>query len=219
MSANRDEQKDPQRAFDAVRAAVAGGGAARAIGPAVALFEAGGKHLLDEGAKTAVRGIAEKSAESALALATGPLLGPATVFAKKPVLALANAGKAARAAAPVAARAAGREILKGAGRASAIGFVLDGALASVEAVSAVRAGTIARKEAAGYVAIEAATGAAATGAGVLLGATLVALTGGVAAPVVFAVGALGSIGTKQLLRRLTSRVPALTVRELTPKAG
>jgi len=204
----------PKKAFDAVRAAVAGGGAAGTIGPAVALFEAGGKLLLDEGAKSAVRRIAEKSAESALALATGPLLGPATAFANKPVLALANVGKAARATGPVVARAAGREILKGAGKAAGLGFMIDGAIASVEAVAAVRAGTIDSRSAAGYVAIEAATGAAATGAGVLLGATLVALTGGMATPVVFAVGALGSMGTKQLLRRLTSRTPNLAVREI-----
>ena len=104
-------------------------------------------------------------------------------------------------AAPHAARAAGKEILKGASKAAGLGLVIDGAVASVEAVVAVRSGSMDRKSAAEYVAKEAATGAVATGAGVLLGAGLVALTGGVAAPVVFAVGAIGSIGTKRLLRR------------------
>ena len=45
----------------------------------------------------------------------------------------------------------------------------------------------------------------ATGTGVLLGAGLVALTGGVATPVVFAVGAIGALGTKRALRYVTDR--------------
>ena len=79
--------------------------------------------------------------------------------------------------------------------------MVDGAFATVESVVRVRAGTMDKNEAVSHVVKEAATGAAATGAGVLLGAGLVALTGGVAAPVVFAVGALGSIGAKRALRR------------------
>lgn len=74
--------------------------------------------------------------------------------------------------------------------------------------------------AATYVAKEAATGAIATGAGVLLGAGFVALTGAMAAPVVFAVGALGSIGMKKLLRRVTEGSPRrLTVRAVAPSAA
>ena len=80
--------------------------------------------------------------------------------------------------------------------------MLDGAVAGVEAIIAVRNGSTDKKSAVIHVAKEATTGAIATGAGVLLGAGLVALTGGIAAPVVFAVGALGSIGTKRLLRRV-----------------
>ena len=80
--------------------------------------------------------------------------------------------------------------------------MIDGAVASFEAIVAVRNGSSDKKTAVKHVAKEATTGAIARGAGVLLGAGLVALTGGIAAPVVFAVGALGSIGTKRLLRRL-----------------
>lgn len=206
---------EPRTVGDALRSVIAGGAAARVIASSVTLFEAGGKLLLDEGAKHALRSAAEKGAESALALAAGPLLGPATVLAKKPIAMLTHAGKAARTLAPHAARAAGKEILKGAGKAAGVGLLIDGAVASVEAVVAVRNGSLDRKDAATYVAKEAATGAVATGAGVLLGAGLVALTGGMAAPVVFAVGALGSIGTKKLLRRFTTNpTRELAVREV-----
>jgi len=82
--------------------------------------------------------------------------------------------------------------------------VIDGAVASLEAAVAVRSGAMDRRTAAVHVATEAATGAASTAAGVLLGAGLVALTGGIGAPVVFAIGALGAIGAKQLLRRCTA---------------
>jgi hypothetical protein len=206
---------EPRSVGNALRSVIAGSGAAHVIASSVTLFEAGGKLVLDEASRSALRRAAEKGAESALALAAGPLLGPATLLAKKPIGMLAGASKAARVAAPLAARTAGKEILKGAGKAAGIGLLIDGAVASVEAAVAVRNGAMDRKSAATYVAKEAATGALATGAGVLLGAGLVAVTGGVAAPVVFAVGALGSIGAKRVLRRLTTRPSReLTVRQI-----
>jgi hypothetical protein len=211
----KEASTDPRSVGDALRAVIAGGGAARAISSGVALFEAGGKHLLDEGAQGLVRSAAEKGAESALAFAAGPLLGPAAMIAKTPLKMLARTGKAARAAGPIIARSAGKEIFKGAGKAAGIGFLIDGAVAGVEAVVAVRNGSMDRKDAVSYVAKEAATGAVATGAGVLVGAGLVILTGGIGAPVVFAVGALGSIGTKRLLRRFTQKQRQVAVREVT----
>jgi hypothetical protein len=217
--------RDPRTVRDTICAVIAGGGAARLIASSVALFEAGGKHLLDEGAKSFLRSAAERGAEGALALAAGPLGIPATMIAKGPrVFAgtgqagparmLANARKATRAVGPLAARTAGKELLKGAGRAAGLGFVIDGALAGVEAAVAVRSGSMDRKEALQYVAKEATTGAVATGAGALMGASLVVLTGGAATPVVFAVGALGTIGAKRLLRKLTDKEPELSVREM-----
>ena len=205
---------DPRTIGDALRAVIAGGGAARVMASSVTLFEAGGKLLLDEGTKSALRTVAERGAESALALAAGPLLGPAAAVAKRPIGLLATAGKAARVVGPTAASAAGKELLKGAGRAAGIGLLIDGAVAGVEAIVAVRSGAMDRKDAASYVVKEAATGAVATGTGVLLGASLVALTGGAAAPVVFAVGAVSAIGTKRLLRRFTEKERAVLVREL-----
>lgn len=210
---------DPKSVGNALRAVIAGNAAANGIAAAVSLFEAGGKLVLNEGLQQGVRNIAEKGAEKALAVAAGPLLGPATLITQKPVGLLVRSAKAARSIAPVAARSAGRELLKGAGKAAGIGFVIDGAVAGVEAVVAVRNGKLDPRRAATYVAKEATTGAIATGTGMLVGAGLVALTGGVAAPVVFAVGALSSIGAKRMLRRFTDRPEAVEVREIPPASA
>lgn len=197
---------------DSLRAAIAGGEAAKLLGSSASVFEYGGKHLLSASAQRAVRKVAEKGASRAIAMATGPVLESASGLALGMGSAKAVVGLGAKAASATksvamgagkhALRTASKEILKGAGKAAGIGFVLDGAVATFEAIVAVRNGSSDRKTAVKYVAKEATTGAIATGAGVLLGAGLVALTGGLAAPVVFAVGALGSIGTKRLLRRI-----------------
>jgi hypothetical protein len=209
-----DAPLDQSRFRDGLRAVIAGGGAARLIETSAALFEAGGKHVLTEGAQKIVRDVAAKGAKQVLAVATEPLVGAAAEAATKPIAALATSGvvptlgRASRVSrfaglGKHAARLAGKEVLKGAGKAAGIGLVIDGAVASIEVVGSVRDGTMDKKKALTYVAKEAATGAVATGAGVLLGAGLVALTGGAAAPVVFAVGAIGSIGTKRVLSRWT----------------
>src|SRR6478735_5403402 len=46
---------DPRNVGTSLRAILAGGGAARVLASSMALFEAGGKLLLDEGAKSALR--------------------------------------------------------------------------------------------------------------------------------------------------------------------
>jgi hypothetical protein len=186
------------RVGEALRAAVAGGHAAKLIGSATAIFQAGGNKLLSAAAQSTLRTAVEKGAEKAIATATGAFALPAELSPRKLI------GSGARATTAVVkggARVAVREIAKGTGKAAGIGFVVDGAVATVEGVVAVRAGTMDRNEAMKHVAKEATTGAIATGAGVLLATGLVALTGGVAAPVVFAVGAVGSIGTKRVLRK------------------
>jgi len=200
---------------DSLRAAIAGGQAAKVLAASSALFEAGGKHILSDATKSAVRTVAEKSAEKAIAMAAGPLFEPVKTLGAKPLALLKGSGgvlakESTRVVGKAAARVAAKEVFKGAGRAAGIGFAIDGAVATIEAVSAVRNGSADRASAARYVAVEATTGAIATGAGVLLGAGLVAVTGGIAAPVVFAVGALGSIGTKRLLKRVVSRKSELT---------
>ena len=204
---------------DSLRAAIAGGEAAKLLVSSASIFEAGGKHLLSASAQKAVRRVAEQGATRAIAMATGPVLESASGLAigmggakavvsigtkaAFPFAATTSAGRSVvMGAGKQAMRTATKEILKGAGKAASIGFVLDGAVATFEAIVAVRSGSTDKKTAVKYVAKEATTGAIATGAGVLLGAGLVALTGGLAAPVVFAVGALGSIGTKRLLQRI-----------------
>jgi hypothetical protein len=192
---------DFERIGGALRAAIAGSEAAKLAGSATALFEAGGKHILAAGTQKLVRETAEKSASAAIATVTSPLLGPG---AAKPILALASR-ETVKTIAKQSARAAGSQVLRGAGKAAGIGFVIDGAVAGVEAGLAYRNGSIDRNTAMKHVATEAATGAVATATGVLLGAGLVALTGGVAAPVVFAVGAIGAMSTKKLLRHWVLR--------------
>ena len=217
---------------ESLRAALAGGEAAKLLASSAALFEAGGKHVLSDSAKQAVRQVAERGAHRAIALATGPVLDSAAELAAKPIIAMtAKAGAAlgvksaaksgaskalALGAGKQTLHVASKEVLKGVGKAASIGFVIDGAVASFEAIVAVRNGSTDKKTAAKHVATEATTGAIATGAGVLLGASLVALTGGIATPVVFAVGALGSIGTKRLLRRLI-HAKALVLRKPEPE--
>jgi hypothetical protein len=196
---------EPRRVGDVIGAIIAGGRAAHVMSPSAALFEAGGRLVLDEGTKTLVRTAAQRGAEHAFGYAGGPLLGPATIT-RLPGM-LTTAVDVASTAGPLAVRAAAKEVLKGAGRASGFGFAIDGAIASVEALVAVRDGTMDRRGAALHAAREAATGAASTGAGVLLGAAVVALTGRVAAPVVFAVAAFGASGAKRLLRRLKTPTP------------
>ena len=112
-------------------------------------------------------------------------------------------GGAARALAMQTARAAGRQVLRSVGhRGQAPGALLDAeAGRSIHAVGRVRDGSMTRGEAASLVAREATTGAAATAAGATAAVLLVALTGGVAAPAVFVVGAAASIGAKVTLDR------------------
>jgi hypothetical protein len=110
-------------------------------------------------------------------------------------------GGTARAVAAGTVRAAGRQILRSVGAAAGAGAAIDGGWALVQAVRGVRRGSMTRREAMTYVAREATTGAAATAAGATAAVLLVALTGGVAAPAVFLVGAAASVGAKAGLDR------------------
>jgi hypothetical protein len=194
-----------------IRANVAGAEAVAVRTAAEHLFEAGGKRLLAEGAQKAMRELAENSARailgnfapSALArvagaaeLTAGVMRSAATDLAKGAGMAVVRE----------AGKTAAKEVLKGAGRAAGVGFVVDGVFGGVEAALAYRKGTMTSKEAAVHVSKEAGTGALATGAGVAVAAGVVALTGGLAAPVVFVIGAGAAIGAKQGLRRLLASV-------------
>lgn len=191
------------RLLDSVRATVAGNVATRIAGAAATLFHAGGHKLLEPSARAALAAAAERGAAQALAITRAPIASAAKQagIPARLLPSLAGSSDAAIAVAGQTARAATGAVLRGAGRAAGVGFVLDGAFASVGAAFAVKRGEMDRAAAARYVAKEAASGAIATGAGVLAGAGLVALTGGVGAPAVFAVAAIGSIGAKRLARR------------------
>ena len=154
-----DAISDPRNVGDMVGALIAGGRAAHAIGSSVTLFEAGGNVLLSEGTKTLLRTAAERGAENALGYAANRVLGPAAMakmakMAKMPNL-LAAAADVASATGPFAVRAAVKELLKGAGGAGGFGFVIDGTIASLEAVVAIRDRGVDRKSAVKHVAKEA----------------------------------------------------------------
>jgi hypothetical protein len=100
--------------------------------------------------------------------------------------------------------AAARNVGIVAGRAAALGLVLDGGLATIDAVRSVRSGEATREQAVRYVAKEAFSGAVATGAGVLAVSAVVALTGGLGAPAAFFLGAGASMSVKHLLKRALS---------------
>jgi hypothetical protein len=184
---------------DALRGSVAGtqGHAARCA--AQALFEAGGRAVLPAPVQSAVRGAVERESSRVLA-GVGLLESGATATAQ--VL----EGGAARAAAMQTARAAGRQVLRSVGAAAGAGAVIDGGWALAQAIRGVRRGSMTHREAAAHVAREATTGAVATAAGATAAVLLVALTGGVAAPAVFLVGAAASVGAKAGLDRWLLRV-------------
>jgi hypothetical protein len=177
---------------DALRGSFAGtqGYAARCA--AQALFDAGGRAVLPAPIQSAVRVAVEREASRVLA-AVGLLESGATRQMLE--------GGAARAVAEQTVRAAGRQILRSVGTAAGAGAVIDGGWALVQAARRVRRGSMTHREAAALVAREAATGAAATAAGTTAAILLVALTGGVAAPAVFLVGAAASVGAKAGLDR------------------
>jgi hypothetical protein len=209
-----------------IQACVAGAGSVAVRLSAESLFEAGGKLLLAEGAKLALRqavagtarglfhaavpaGLGElahegvrrltTAAEALSGAASGAGSGVALGAAETASTSLASTGFVAS---RQLAMTASKQILKGAGKAAGVGLVVDGVFGGIQAASAYRKGEMTGRQAAVHVVREASTGAVATGFGVAVAAGLVAVTGGLGAPVVFAVGAGSSIGAKQLLRRL-----------------
>jgi hypothetical protein len=173
---------------DAVRGAVAGSGGASVRVAAQALFDAGGNKVLPVVVQRAVRSTVERQASRLL---TGAgLLEHASAAGRL------MEGNTTHAAVLHGARAAGRQIFRSIGAAAAVGAFVDGGWATVQAVKGVRAGSMSEKEAVVHVAREAGTGALATAAGTATAALLVAMTGGIAAPALFAVAAVVSMGAK-----------------------
>jgi hypothetical protein len=193
-----------------IRANVAGAEAMAVRTAAETLFETGGKRLLAEGAQKAIRELAENSAKAILGTFAPSTLARVAGAAELTVGAVQSAAtELTKGVVKQAGVTAVKEVLKGAGKAAGVGFVVDGVFGGVEAALAYKNGKMTGKEAAVHVSKEAGTGALATGAGVAVAAGVVALTGGLAAPVVFVIGAGAAIGAKQGLKRLlTNALPA-----------
>jgi hypothetical protein len=175
--------------IDALRSAIAGSAGASARGAAHALFEAGGRRVLPAAVQQAVRGAVEK--EAARVLTSVGVLPPGASAATRMLR-----GSATQTVVLQTARAASRQVLRNVSAAAGAGALIDGGWAAIQAVGQLRRGKITQREALTHVAREAGTGAASTAAGVAAAALLVAMTGGVAAPAVFLVGAAASLGAK-----------------------
>lgn len=183
--------KPSPRVVEALRAGIAGGEAVAVRGAAEVLFAAGGKKVLSEGSQRVLREVVTK--------AVGKTLEGGRVAAQ---LASGLVTKEV-------AKSAGREVAKGVGRAAALGFAFDAVIGTIEGVSAFRSGEKTAGGAVAHAAKEAGTGALASAGGVVAAAALVTLTGGLAAPVVFGVGAVAAVGIKLGLSSLLgSRAPA-----------
>lgn len=187
--------------------AIAGQGALGVQHAAQVLYEAGGKRLLHEGLQAGVQRLCTRGALDAVTLLAPTLLVEGA--AEAAVTAVPSRLRALTAAAGVAtgqtARAAGRQVLRGALRSGAVGLVIDGALGAATGLLAYRRGTMTGKQACVHTATEAGTGAVSTATGVALAAGVIALTGGLAAPTVLAIGAGGALATKLGLTRLLQR--------------
>ncbi len=189
---------------DLARSAIAGTGAVAVQTAAEALFHRGGERLLSHAAKRALRGVVIESSAGALELATPTLLGRiARVVGDEAARELTRRG--GRLLAGRAARSAAHEVLHVAVRAGGLALAFDAAFGINEGISRYRKGEATAREACVHAAKEAATGAFATAAGVALGAGLVAVTGPVSVPVMFAVGAGGSILAKVGIDRVVAR--------------
>jgi hypothetical protein len=185
---------------DAIRALVSGFEAVAVRIPAQVLFDAGGRKLLPVAAQRALRATLEREAARLMMGASGLLKEGAGVAKSAAHLVEAKAGAgavtAAKAAAAPTARVAAQQVMRGIGRAAGAGALIDGAWGTAEAIYRVRNRTMTPREAVVHVAKEASTGAAATAAGAAAAAAVVTLTGGLAVPAVFVVGAAASIATK-----------------------
>ncbi len=185
---------------DALRAMFAGSRGVALRPVAQRLYTLGGNTVLPAAAQQAVRGALEHEAtrlftgvgilaESAAVKAIG-VGAPSAIASSAPSLAITTA------------RAAGQQMLRGIGRAAGIGALIDGAWGAAEAGYRFKKGTMTGRQAFVHIAKEASTGAAATAAGAAAAALIVTMTGGLAIPAVFMVGAVTSIGAKIGLTRL-----------------
>ena len=187
--------------------AIAGQAALGVQEAAQALYVAGGQRLLHAGVQAGVQRLCTRGALDTVTLLAPTLLiagaAEASSAAAVPSTLLAVASATAQ-----TARAAAGQVLRGALRAGGIGLVVDGAVGAVSGLWAYHRGAMTGKQACVHTATEAGTGAVSTATGVALAAGVIALTGGLAAPTVLAIGAGGALATKLGLTRLLQRRPA-----------
>ncbi len=201
-----DLQSSPR---NLIMGAIAGQGALGVQFAAQSLYDAGGKDLLSATLQAGVRRACTRGAVNTVTVLAPTLLvegaAEATAAAVPPML---RALTVTTDAAAATARAAGGQVLRGALRVGAVGAVIDGAIGAMVGLIAYRRGTMTGKQACLHTATEAGTGAVSTATGVALAAGVIALTGGLAAPTVMAIGAGGALATKLGLGRLLRRRPA-----------
>ncbi len=173
---------------------------------ATALYEAGGKHWLHGAVQTAVRKACTREAVDAVTVLAPNLLSP-TVIESTASAMPAALRELTMTTASVSARAAGAQILRSAARVGGVGLLIDGAFGAFTGVRAYRRGAMTGKQVALHTATEAGTGAVSSATGVALAAGVIALTGGLAAPAVMAIGAGGALMTKLGLGRLLQKKP------------
>ncbi len=184
--------------------AIAGHAAVGVQHAAQALYDAGGKDLLDGTLQAGVRRVLTRGAIDTVTV-LAPTLLTGSAAAVPPGLRALTVGASAVTGQTV--RAASAQVLRGALRGGGVGLVVDGAIGAVTGALAYRRGAMTRKQACVHTAIEAGTGAVSTATGVALVAGVIALTGALAAPTVLAIGAGGALATKLGLTRLLRRGP------------
>jgi len=209
-----------------VRAKLAGDAAVAVSLSAVRVFSAGGQRLLGEVTQKAIQASVARAGEQLLTAATPrglqrfltlpstEVVGgatrlaaqvlPTSATAEGAVIAGAKSGLTLKKLQPISGaviRSASRDVLRGASRAAAIGLLIDGGIGAVEGYLAYRRGRLSRTEALLHAGKEAASGALATGTGVMLAGAAVALTGAMGGPAVFVIGAGGAIAAKHVLKR------------------
>jgi hypothetical protein len=191
--------------LNTLRAMAIGRPVATAAAAAEALFHGGGKELLHEAPRMALRATVEKAASQVAAGSAPALVAQAARFAAQEAQAVAGGpGNGAAAMVQVArggargamVRGAAKAVARSMGRAAGVGGALDGALGAVKAYGLLRRGTIDRKGAAKLVAVEGATGAASAALGVGAVAAVVALTGPIGFSAALLVAGATSAGSK-----------------------
>ena len=189
-----------ETANETVRSRLVGDLAVSVARPAGALFEAGGKNILSEGARESGREMIEEGVRSALQR-TAPTL--ASKYFPKGGARLLPGPAAAGAAAMGVGTALGR-VVSVAGRAGVVSGLVDGGFAAVRGAVAVRRGEMTGREVGTLVLKEAGTGAAAGAVGVSLTVAAATTLGPMAAPVMAGIGIVGSIATKFALGAATA---------------